>query len=56
MQRRAIDADDLELALHYKNATTVLLQRAELHGAVAREVPGRPRDTQLADVVHLATW
>ena len=30
LQRRAIDADDLELALHYKNATTVLLQRAEL--------------------------
>ena len=34
LQRRAIDADDLELALHYKNATTVLLQRAEL---LARE-------------------
>ena len=32
LQRRAIDADDLELALHYKNATTVLLQRAELLG------------------------
>ena len=39
LQRRAIDADDLELALHYKNATTVLLQRAELLGDDGEQQP-----------------
>ena len=39
MQLRAIDADDLELALHYKNATTVLLQRAELLADAGEQQP-----------------
>ena len=48
LQRRAIDADDLELALHYKNATTVLLQRAELLADAGEQQPCTHADADLA--------